>query len=174
MGFDGTALYEHADPRKGAHPDWGTLIYNYGRAEVLNYLVSSAVYWVREFHIDGLRVDAVASMLYLDYSRKAGEWLPNVHGGRENLEAISFLQRVNAALKTHCPGVLTIAEESTAWPGVTKPVASSGLGFDYKWNMGWMHDTLSYLARDPVHRQHHHGEITFSMMYAYSEQLSCP
>ena len=171
VGFDGTALYEHADPRKGAHPDWGTLIYNYGRAEVLNYLVSSAVYWVREFHIDGLRVDAVASMLYLDYSRKAGEWLPNVHGGRENLEAISFLQRVNAALKTHCPGVLTIAEESTAWPGVTKPVASSGLGFDYKWNMGWMHDTLSYLARDPVHRQHHHGEITFSMMYAYSEQF---
>ena len=169
--FDGTALYEHADPRKGTHPDWGTLIFNYGRAEVINYLVSSAVYWAREFHVDGLRVDAVASMLYLDYSRKAGEWLPNIHGGRENLEAISVLQRINDAVKSRCPGVLSIAEESTAWPGVTKAVADQGLGFDYKWNMGWMHDTLSYLARDPVHRQHHHGEITFSMMYTYSEQF---
>ncbi len=172
--FDGTQLYEHADPRRGEHPDWGTLIFDFGRREVRNFLVANAVYWLEEFHIDGLRVDAVASMLYLDYSRKDGEWTPNVLGGRENLDAVSFLQEVNATCYKRSPGILMIAEESTAWPGVTRPVHLGGLGFGLKWNMGWMHDTLSYLAHDPVHRRYHHNELTFSMMYAYSENFALP
>jgi 1,4-alpha-glucan branching enzyme len=172
--FDGTALYEHADPRRGAQPDWGTLIFNYGRAEVRNFLVANAVYWLEEFHVDGLRVDAVASMLYLDYSRGPGEWTPNVHGGRENLEAISFLQEVNATCYKRVPGIAMIAEESTAWPGVTRPVHLGGLGFGFKWNMGWMHDTLSYMSLDPVYRQYHHNEMTFSMVYAFSENFILP
>jgi 1,4-alpha-glucan branching enzyme len=172
--FDGTALYEHADPRRGTQPDWGTLIFNYGRAEVRNFLVANAVYWLEEFHIDGLRVDAVASMLYLDYSRKAGEWTPNQYGGRENLEAISFLQEVNATCYKRVPGITMVAEESTAWPGVTRPVHLGGLGFGFKWNMGWMHDTLGYLSLDPIYRQYHHNEMTFSMVYAYSENFILP
>jgi 1,4-alpha-glucan branching enzyme len=172
--FDGTALYEHADPRIGAHPDWGTLVFNYGRSEVRNFLVANAIYWLEEFHIDGLRVDAVASMLYLDYSRKAGEWVPNKYGGRENLDAISFLQEVNATCYKRVPGITMIAEESTAWPGVTRPVHLGGLGFGFKWNMGWMNDTLEYMRHDPVHRQYHHNELTFSMVYAYSENYVLP
>ncbi len=172
--FDGTALYEHADPRRGAHPDWGTLIFDFGRTEVRNFLVANAVYWLEEFHIDGLRVDAVASMLYLDYSRKAGEWTPNVLGGRENLDAVSFLQEVNATCYRRAAGIVMIAEESTAWPGVTRPVHLGGLGFGLKWNMGWMHDTLAYLAHDPLFRRYHHNELTFSMMYAYSENFMLP
>ncbi|CAB4816485.1 MAG: 1,4-alpha-glucan branching protein GlgB [Actinobacteria bacterium] len=172
--FDGTALYEHADPRLGEHPDWGTLIFNFGRNEVRNFLVASALYWLTEFHIDGLRVDAVASMLYLDYSRKEGEWLPNKFGGRENLEAVQLLQEATStAYKTH-PGIMMIAEESTAWPGVTRDTASSGLGFGFKWNMGWMHDTLEYLQHDPIHRVYHHNEITFSILYAWSENFMLP
>ena len=172
--FDGTPLYEHPDPRRGAHPDWGTLIFNYGRTEVRNFLVANAVYWLEEFHIDGLRVDAVASMLYLDYSRKDGEWTPNQYGGRENLDAVSFLQEVNATCYKRDPGIMTIAEESTAWPGVSRPVYLGGLGFGFKWNMGWMHDTLGYLSLDPVYRQYHHNEMTFSMMYAFSENFILP
>jgi 1,4-alpha-glucan branching enzyme len=172
--FDGTQLYENADPRRGEHPDWGTLIFDFGRHEVRNFLVANAVYWLEEFHIDGLRVDAVASMLYLDYSRKAGEWTPNVLGGRENLDAVSFLQEVNATCYKRVAGIVMIAEESTAWPGVTRPVHLGGLGFGLKWNMGWMHDTLSYLAHDPVYRRFHHNELTFSMMYAYSENFALP
>ncbi len=172
--FDGTLLYEHADPRRGEHPDWGTLIFDFGRREVRNFLVANAVYWLEEFHIDGLRVDAVASMLYLDYSRKAGEWTPNVLGGRENLDAVSFLQEVNATCYKRSAGIVMIAEESTAWPGVTRPVHLGGLGFGLKWNLGWMHDTLSYLAHDPVYRRYHHSELTFSMMYAYSENFVLP
>jgi 1,4-alpha-glucan branching enzyme len=172
--FDGTALYEHADPRLGEHPDWGTLIFNFGRNEVRNFLVASALYWLTEFHIDGLRVDAVASMLYLDYSRKEGEWLPNKFGGRENLEAVQLLQEATStAYKTH-PGIMMIAEESTAWPGVTKDTSSNGLGFGFKWNMGWMHDTLEYLQHDPIHRVYHHNEITFSILYAWSENFMLP
>jgi 1,4-alpha-glucan branching enzyme len=172
--FDGTALYEHADPRLGEHPDWGTLIFNFGRNEVRNFLVASALYWLTEFHIDGLRVDAVASMLYLDYSRKEGEWLPNKFGGRENLEAVQLLQEATStAYKTH-PGIMMIAEESTAWPGVTKNTSSNGLGFGFKWNMGWMHDTLQYLQHDPIHRVYHHNEITFSILYAWSENFMLP
>ena len=172
--FDGTALFEHADPRLGEHPDWGTLIFNFGRNEVRNFLVASALYWLTEFHIDGLRVDAVASMLYLDYSRKEGEWLPNKHGGRENLEAVQLLKEATAtAYRTH-PGIMMIAEESTAWSGVTRGTDSGGLGFGFKWNMGWMHDTLSYLQRDPIHRVHHHNEITFSILYAWSENYVLP
>ena len=172
--FDGTPLYEHADPRRGEHPDWGTLIFDYGRHEVRNFLVANAVYWLDEFHADGLRVDAVASMLYLDYSRRDGEWAPNSLGGRENLDAVAFLREVNATCYRLHPGVAMIAEESTAWPGVTRPVHLGGLGFGLKWNMGWMHDTLAYLARDPVHRGYHHDQITFSMIYAYSEHYVLP
>ena len=172
--FDGTALYEHEDPRLGEHPDWGTLIFNFGRNEIRNFLVASALYWLDEFHIDGLRVDAVASMLYLDYSRKEGEWLPNRFGGRENLEAVQLLQEATStAYKSH-PGIMMIAEESTAWPGVTRDTSSNGLGFGFKWNMGWMHDTLEYLQHEPVHRVYHHNEITFSILYAWSENFMLP
>jgi 1,4-alpha-glucan branching enzyme len=172
--FDGTPLYEHADPRRGTHPDWGTLIFDYGRTEVRNFLVANAIFWLEEFHIDGLRVDAVASMLYLDYSRQPGEWTPNQYGGRENLDAISFLQEVNATCYRRVPGITMVAEESTAWPGVTRPVHLGGLGFGFKWNMGWMHDTLSYLRHDPIHRQYHHNEMTFSLIYAFSENFVLP
>ena len=172
--FDGTPLYEHSDPRRGEQPDWGTLVFNFGRTEVRNFLVANAIYWLEEFHIDGLRVDAVASMLYLDYSRKDGEWIPNQYGGRENLDAISFLQEVNATAYKRVPGITMIAEESTAWPGVSRPVYLGGLGFGFKWNMGWMHDTLSYLSQDPIYRQYHHNEITFSMIYAFSENFILP
>ncbi len=172
--FDGTALYEHADPRRGEHPDWGTLIFNYGRNEVRNFLVANALYWLQEFHFDGLRVDAVASMLYLDYSRRAGEWIPNAEGGRENLEAIDFLREVNRTVAAEVPGAVTIAEESTSWAGVTKPVGDGGLGFDFKWNMGWMHDTLDYFQRDPLYRRHHQGQLTFAMLYEYSEHFVNP
>ena len=172
--FDGTALYEHADPRLGEHPDWGTLIFNFGRNEVRNFLVASALYWLEEFHIDGLRVDAVASMLYLDYSRKEGQWLPNIHGGRENLEAVALLQEATSAAYRLHPGVMMIAEESTAWSGVTRPTDTGGLGFGFKWNMGWMHDVLKYLQFDPIHRVHHHNEITFSILYAWSENFMLP
>ncbi len=172
--FDGTHLYEHSDPRLGSHPDWGTLVFNFGRSEVRNFLVANAIYWLEEFHIDGLRVDAVASMLYLDYSRKDGEWTPNIHGGRENLEAISFLQEVNATCYKRVPGIMMIAEESTAWPGVSRPVHLGGLGFGFKWNMGWMNDTLEYFKLDPIYRQYHHNEITFSMVYAFSENYVLP
>ncbi len=172
--FDGTGLYEHEDPRQGLHPDWDTLIYNYGRSEVSGFLIGSALEWIDRFHIDGLRVDAVASMLYRDYSREDGQWIPNAHGGRENLEAIDFLRALNSAISSTYPGVVVIAEESTAWPGVTAPAAEGGLGFSHKWNMGWMHDTLSYLQRDPIHRSHHHSEMTFSAMYAFSEDFVLP
>ncbi len=172
--FDGTALYEHADPRRGAHPDWGTLIFNLSRHEVRNFLLANALYWVREFHADGLRVDAVASMLYLDYSRKPGEWAPNEQGGRENLEAVAFLRELNAVLHDREPGVMMIAEESTAWPGVSRPTDGGGLGFTFKWNMGWMHDTLAYLEHEPVHRRFHHDELTFSLVYAWDENFVLP
>ena len=169
--FDGTHLYEHADPRQGAHQDWGTLIFNYGRAEVRGFLVANALSWLDRYHLDGLRVDAVASMLYLDYSRKEGEWIPNQFGGRENLEAIAFLKQVNQLVHELYPGVLMIAEESTAWPGVSKPVSAGGLGFDLKWNMGWMHDTLRYFSMDPIHRKWHHNDLTFGMLYQYAENF---
>ncbi len=172
--FDGTALYEHPDPRRGEHPDWGTYIFDLGRSEVRNFLVANACYWLEEFHVDGLRVDAVASMLYLDYSRQEGEWLPNIHGGRENLEAIAFLQEANATAYKRAPGIVMIAEESTSFPGVTRPTDAGGLGFGFKWNMGWMHDTLQYIGEDPIHRQYHHGELTFSMVYQYSENFVLP
>jgi 1,4-alpha-glucan branching enzyme len=172
--FDGTHLYEHADPRRGYHPDWHTLIFNYGRNEVRSFLLSSADHWLRTYHADGLRVDAVASMLYLDYSRKAGEWLPNIHGGRENLEAVSFLRRLNEDVYREHQGTQTFAEESTAWPMVSRPTDVGGLGFGFKWDMGWMHDTLEYLRRDPIHRRYHHGELTFRQVYAYSENFVLP
>jgi 1,4-alpha-glucan branching enzyme len=172
--FDGTHLFEHADPRQGAHPDWGTLIYNYGRNEVQNYLISSALFWLDKYHLDGLRVDAVASMLYLDYSRKAGEWVPNEFGGRENLPAIAFLKRLNEVVHGRFPGVLTIAEESTSWPGVSRPTYLGGLGFSLKWNMGWMNDTLKYFSCDPVYRKYEHNKLTFSMLYAFSENFVLP
>ncbi|MGY5004048.1 1,4-alpha-glucan branching enzyme [Streptomyces griseus] len=172
--FDGRPLYEHADPQRAAHPDWGTLEFDYGRTEVRNFLVANATYWCEEFHIDGLRVDAVASMLYLDYSREDGQWSPNEFGGRENLDAVAFLQEMNATVYRRNPGVVTIAEESTAWDGVTRPTDSGGLGFGLKWNMGWMHDSLVYMSKEPVHRKYHHNEMTFSMVYAYSENYVLP
>lgn len=172
--FDGRPLYEHPDPRRGEHKDWGTLIFDYGRNEVRNFLVANALYWLEEFHVDGLRVDAVASMLYLDYSREPGEWVPNIHGGRENLEAIRFLQEVNATCYRRNPGVVVIAEESTSFPGVTAPTDHAGLGFGFKWNMGWMNDSLTYIGRDPIYRSHHEGELSFSFVYAFSENYILP
>jgi 1,4-alpha-glucan branching enzyme len=172
--FDGTALYEHEDPRQGFHPDWNTAIYNFGRKEVMNFLVNNALFWCERFHVDALRVDAVASMLYLDYSRKEGEWIPNRHGGRENLEAVDFLRAMNKAVYGVHPGAFTVAEESTAWPKVSAPVHEGGLGFGFKWNMGFMHDTLEYLKRDPIHRKHHHNELTFGLLYAFGENYVLP
>jgi 1,4-alpha-glucan branching enzyme len=172
--FDGTALYEHEDPRRGSHPDWGTLVFNFGRNEVRNFLVANALFWVDEYHIDGLRVDAVASMLYLDYSRKEGEWLANQYGGRENLEAISFLQETNAVLHRVHPGVMMVAEESTSWPAVSRPTHLGGLGFGFKWNMGWMNDTLVYFTKEPVHRRWHHHQLTFALLYAFHENFILP
>jgi 1,4-alpha-glucan branching enzyme len=172
--FDGTPLYEHPDPRRGEHPEWGTFVFDFGRTEVRNFLVANALYWLEEFHIDGLRVDAVASMLYLDYSRAEGQWMPNQYGGRENLDAVGFLQEMNATVYKRVPGVVTVAEESTAWPGVTRPTHLGGLGFGLKWNMGWMHDSLGYMSREPIYRQYHHHQMTFSMMYAYSENYVLP
>jgi 1,4-alpha-glucan branching enzyme len=172
--FDGTALYEHADPRQGFHPDWNTAIFNFGRTEVQNFLINNALFWFDRYHIDGLRVDAVASMLYLDYSRKEGQWIPNRHGGNENLDAIAFLRRMNEIVYGQYPGIVTIAEESTAFPGVSQPTSAGGLGFGFKWNMGFMHDTLQYLSRDPVHRRHHHNDLTFGLLYAFSENFVLP
>ena len=172
--FDGEPLYEHTDPRRGEHPDWGTYIFDFGRTEVRNFLVANALYWLEEFHIDGLRVDAVASMLYLDYSREGNDWLPNIHGGRENLDAISFMQEANATAYRRNPGIMMIAEESTSWGGVSAPTDGGGLGYGFKWNMGWMNDSLKYIEKDPMYRSHHHGEITFSMLYAYDEKFILP
>jgi 1,4-alpha-glucan branching enzyme len=172
--FDGTALYEHADPKEGFHPDWNTCIYNFGRSEVANFLTANALYWLEEYHVDGLRVDAVASMLYRDYSRAEGEWVPNIHGGRENLEAIALLRRVNAAVYGNLDGIMTIAEESTSFPGVSKPVDAGGLGFGFKWNMGWMNDTLDYIRQDPINRKYHHNKMTFGLTYAFSENFVLP
>jgi 1,4-alpha-glucan branching enzyme len=172
--FDGTALYEHADPRRGAHPDWGTLVFNFGRHEVRNFLIASALFWLREYHADGIRVDAVASMLYLDYSRREGEWVPNQFGGREDLDAVAFLKELNEVMYGREPGIISAAEESTAWPGVSRPTYLGGLGFGFKWNMGWMHDTLSYFQQDSIYRRYHHHELTFSLMYAFSENFILP
>jgi 1,4-alpha-glucan branching enzyme len=172
--FDGTALYEHADPRRGAHPDWGTLVFNFGRHEVRNFLISNALFWLREYHVDGIRVDAVASMLYLDYSRRAGEWVPNQFGGREDLDAVTFLKELNEVIYGREPGIISAAEESTAWPGVSRPTYLGGLGFGFKWNMGWMHDTLAYFQQEPIYRRYHHHELTFSLMYAFSENFVLP
>ena len=173
-GFDGTALFEHADPRRGETPEWGTLSFNFGRNEVRSFLVSSALYWLEEFHLDGLRIDAVASMLYLDYGRKDGDWMPNAYGGNEDLEAVEFLRTLNSVTHGECPGTVTIAEESTAWPGVTRPVHLGGLGFSMKWNMGWMHDTLEYFRHEPVHRRYHHDALTFGLLYAHHENFVLP
>jgi 1,4-alpha-glucan branching enzyme len=172
--FDGTHLFEHADPRQGFHPDWNSAIFNYGRNEVRSFLLSSGCFWLDKYHIDGLRVDAVASMLYLDYARESGEWIPNRHGGRENLEAVEFLRRLNEAVYRDHPDTMTIAEESTAWPMVSRPTTMGGLGFGMKWNMGWMHDTLAYMGQDPIHRRHHHGGLTFSIDYAFNENFVLP
>ncbi|MCJ8353732.1 1,4-alpha-glucan branching protein GlgB [Novacetimonas hansenii] len=172
--FDGSALYEHADPREGYHPDWNTLIYNNGRREVSGFLIASALFWLRQYHIDALRVDAVASMLYRDYSRGPGTWVPNIYGGRENLETIAFLRHLNATIAVRCPGAITIAEESTQWPGVTRAVSEGGLGFTFKWNMGWMHDTLDYMGHDPMYRRYHHNEMTFGLLYGFSEHFILP
>ena len=172
--FDGTHLYEHADPRQGFHQDWGTYIYNFGRQEVAAFLVANARFWLERYHLDGLRVDAVASMLYLDYSRRPGEWIPNRFGGNENLEAIDFLRRMNETVYGASPGVVTIAEESTAWPGVSHPTYTGGLGFGFKWNMGWMHDTLRFIGKEPIHRRHHHHDLTFGLLYAFSENFILP
>jgi 1,4-alpha-glucan branching enzyme len=172
--FDGTALYEHADPRRGAHPDWGTLVFNFGRTEVRNFLIANALFWLREYHVDGIRVDAVASMLYLDYSRREGEWIPNEFGGREDLDAVSFLKEMNEVIYGREPGIVSAAEESTAWPGVSRPTYVGGLGFGFKWNMGWMHDTLQYFQQEPIYRRYHHHELTFSLLYAFSENYILP
>ena len=172
--FDGTALYEHADPRLGEHQEWGTLIFNYGRHEVRNFLLANALYWIEEFHIDGLRVDAVASMLYLDYSRKEGEWVTNRFGGRENLEAVDFIKQANELVYRHHPSVMLVAEESTSWPAVSRPTYLGGLGFGFKWNMGWMNDNLVYFSKDPIHRPHHHHELTFALLYAFTENFILP
>ncbi|MGH9102486.1 MAG: 1,4-alpha-glucan branching enzyme, partial [Acidimicrobiales bacterium] len=172
--FDGSALYEHADPRQGEHPDWGTLVFNYARHEVRNFLVANALYWLEELHLDGLRVDAVASMLYLDYSRSDGEWVPNAFGGRENLDAVAFLRELNEVVSEAHPGVVTVAEESTAWPAVSRPTWLGGLGFSFKWNMGWMHDTLRYFTKEPVHRRWHHNDLTFGLLYAFTESFVLP
>jgi 1,4-alpha-glucan branching enzyme len=172
--FDGTALYEHEDPRRGFHPDWGTLVFNYGRNEVRNFLLANALFWLREYHADGIRVDAVASMLYLDYSREEGQWLPNQFGGNEDLDAVRFLKELNELVHGREPGTLSVAEESTAWPGVSRPTYLGGLGFGFKWNMGWMHDTLDYFQRDPVHRSYHHHQLTFALVYAFSENFVLP
>ena len=172
--FDGTALYEHADPRQGEQPDWGTYVFNFGRNEVRNFLVANALFWLEQYHVDGLRVDAVASMLYLDYSRKEGQWIANRWGGRENEEAIGFLKEFNSQVREKFPGVITIAEESTAWPKVSHPAKEGGLGFHFKWNMGWMHDTLDYFSKDPVHRKYHHNQLTFGLLYAFSEHFILP
>jgi 1,4-alpha-glucan branching enzyme len=172
--FDGTHLYEHADDRKGFHPDWKSYIFNYGRNEVRSFLISSALFWLDKYHVDGIRVDGVASMLYLDYSRKTGEWIPNVYGGNENLEATYFLRRMNEEIYRQYPGVQTFAEESTAWPMVSRPTSMGGLGFGYKWDMGWMHDTLAYFSRDPIYRQHHQNQLTFRMLYAFTENFVLP
>ena len=172
--FDGTALYEHADPRRGAHPDWGTLVFNYGRHEVRNFLVSNALFWLEEYHADGIRVDAVASMLYLDYSRNEGEWVPNQYGGNEDLDAVGFLKEFNEVAHGREPGVISAAEESTAWPGVSRPTYLGGLGFGFKWNMGWMHDTLAYFQHDPIYRRYHHHELTFCLVYAFTENFILP
>ena len=172
--FDGTALYEHADPRLGEHPDWGTLVFNYGRHEVRNFLLANALYWIEEFHVDGLRVDAVASMLYLDYSRREGEWITNRFGGRENLEAIDFIKEVNEVVYRHHPSAMLVAEESTSWPAVSRPTYLGGLGFGFKWNMGWMNDTLVYFGKDPIHRRYHHHELTFALLYAFTENFILP
>ncbi|MFZ0606323.1 MAG: 1,4-alpha-glucan branching protein GlgB [Xanthobacteraceae bacterium] len=172
--FDGTALYEHLDPREGFHQDWNTFIYNFGRREVQGFLIASALYWLEHFHVDGLRVDAVASMLYRDYSRREGEWIPNIYGGRENLEAIGFIRHLNAVVAERCPSAMMIAEESTAWGGVSRPISSGGLGFSYKWNMGWMHDTLNYMSKESIHRQYHHHDMTFGLLYAFSENFILP
>jgi 1,4-alpha-glucan branching enzyme len=172
--FDGTALYEHADPRRGSHPDWGTLVFNFGRHEVRNFLIANALFWLREYHVDGIRVDAVASMLYLDYSRAEGEWIPNQFGGREDLDAVEFLKEMNEVVYGREPGIISAAEESTAWPGVSRPTYLGGLGFGFKWNMGWMHDTLAYFQQDPIYRRYHHHELTFSLMYAFSENFILP
>jgi len=172
--FDGTALYEHEDPRRGAHPDWGTLVFNLGRSEVRNFLLANALFWLSEYHVDGIRVDAVASMLYLDYSRKAGEWVPNAFGGREDLDAVSFLRELNEVIHAREPGVISAAEESTAWPGVSRPTYVGGLGFGFKWNLGWMHDTLSYFQREPIHRRFHHHDLTFALVYAWNENFILP
>ena len=172
--FDGTPLYEDPNPSRGEHPDWGTYVFNFGRREVRNFLVANALYWLEEFHVDGLRVDAVASMIYLDYSREPGQWTPNVHGGRENLEAVQFLQEMTGTVGKRVPGAMTIAEESTSWPGVTAPTSENGLGFHFKWNMGWMHDSLGYMEHEPIHRSWHHGEMTFSLVYAWSENFVLP